>query len=176
MFTAHGKPAHEEVNGVAPPLFDLARTSSPHISSRCTVSTHARIHLRNPALPHSHPYALPHSHPYGHRPARTPGCTPRAGFLSVPQGLTPVASTLGLGPTIAVRAVLGFCSGVIYPVLSAMFGRWITSIDRSKAYAVADFGGILGAAGSGLLVRCSVQRVQCAVCIQTSSKQCLRKE
>ena len=60
-----------------------------------------------------------------------------------------IAGGTGLSATVAVRSVLGFCSGVVYPVLSAMFGRWITSVDRSKAYAVADFGGILGAAGSG---------------------------
>eukprot|EP00039_Didymoeca_costata_P006349 m.89445 g.89445 ORF g.89445 m.89445 type:complete len:485 (-) comp13221_c0_seq1:395-1849(-) len=66
-------------------------------------------------------------------------------------GLSPYASTLGFEYIAAVRVMLGLASGCLFPTLSAMLGRWITIVDRGRAYACADFGGLVGATLSGML-------------------------
>jgi len=57
---------------------------------------------------------------------------------------TPLAATASLGAAIACRVVLGVASGVLYPTLASMIGRWVTDVDRATCYNLADTGGSCG--------------------------------
>ena len=47
-------------------------------------------------------------------------------LASVLTGLTPILARIGLPWLIAIRAALGFFSGVLYPTVMALFGKWVT--------------------------------------------------
>lgn len=122
VFTAHGKPAHEEVNGVAPPLFDLARTSTHLLSVH---GLHARTHtftqsrtpaltpLRTPALTTLRTLARPHSRL--HSPCWLPFCTAGSDSFCFYAGAWPNNSSEG-SAWVLFRRNISCAVGYVWPV------------------------------------------------------------